>query len=76
MAGAVAHIIRAELAKEFIERCVSLAIDVRDERIVVILVKSTKEISNQLIVIKGLANSCQFGGKSLHLGEVIIGTHG
>jgi hypothetical protein len=76
MAGAVAHIIRAKLPKEFIERCVSLAIDVRDERIIVILVKSAKKISHQLVVVKRLANNCQFRGKSLHLGEIIIGTQG
>jgi competence transcription factor ComK len=64
------------LPEEFIERCVRLAIDVRDERIVVILVKSAKKISHQLVVVKRLANSCQFRGKSLHLGEVIIGTQG
>jgi hypothetical protein len=41
---AIVHVIGAELPEEFIERRVRLAVDVRDERVVVILVESTEKV--------------------------------
>jgi hypothetical protein len=53
---AIAHVVGAELPEEFIERHVRLAIDVCDERVVVVLVKSAEKIPNQLVFVKRLAN--------------------
>jgi hypothetical protein len=44
------------LSKKFIERRVRFTIDVCDERVVVILVKSTKEVADQFVLVKGLAH--------------------
>jgi hypothetical protein len=55
---AIAHVIRAKLPEEFIKCRVRFAIDICDERVVVVLVKSMKKMSDKLILIKGLANGC------------------
>jgi hypothetical protein len=54
----IAHVIGAELPEEFIEHRVRLAIDIRDEGVVVILVESTKKMPDKLVLVKGLANCC------------------
>jgi hypothetical protein len=57
-ARTIAHVIGAELPKEFIERRVRFAVDVRDEGVVVILVKSTKKMPDKLVLVKGFSNCC------------------
>jgi hypothetical protein len=72
VAKAIAHVIGVELPEEFIERRVWLTID---EGVVLILVETMKQVPDQLVLVKGLANHRQFGGKPLHLGVVVVGCH-
>jgi hypothetical protein len=76
MARAIAHVVGAELPKEFIEHRVRLAVDVRDEGVVVVLVQFAEKVPDQLVLVERLANRRQFRGKPLHLGEVFVGAHG
>jgi hypothetical protein len=55
-ARTIAHVIGAKLSKEFIERRIRFTVDVCDERVVVILVESTKKVPDQLVLVKRLAN--------------------
>jgi hypothetical protein len=56
MTRAIAHAIGAELSEEFIERCGRLAINIRDEGVVLVLVESAEKIPNQFVLVERLAN--------------------